>query len=114
LLLAELWRDGLDMTRVLRNKVTNAANKNISATARVQEHTEVPLLREVRNVASDAREVPRVVLKQNAADGSATVEYGLVLGAGTVCEGVRVLEAPLKLIAESMYSVLDIERLLDE
>jgi hypothetical protein len=42
------------------------------------------------------------------------VEYGLVLGAGSVCEGNDVLLAPLKLIAKRVHAVLDVERLLDK
>jgi hypothetical protein len=51
------------MTLVFLNKDKNAANKIISATARVQEHPKVTLLAEVRNVAGDAREVAGVVLE---------------------------------------------------
>jgi hypothetical protein len=81
---------------------------------RVQKHPEVPLLAEVRDVAGDAREVSSVVLAADAANSGATVKYGFVLRAGSVSESMRVLEAPLELIAESVYLVLDVERLLDE
>jgi hypothetical protein len=42
------------------------------------------------------------------------VEYSFVLSAGSVCEGNDVLEAPLELVAECVYSVLDLQRLLDK
>jgi hypothetical protein len=102
------------MTLVFLNKDKNAANRINSATARVQEHPKVPLLTEVRNVAGDAWEVSSVVLKGDAANGRAAVEYCLVLSTGSVCEGVRVCEAPFELIAECVHAVLDVERLLDE
>jgi hypothetical protein len=114
LLLAELWREGSDITRVLRKSDTKAAINKNSATTRVQEHAEVPLFAEVRNVAGDAREVSSVILEADAADSGATVKYRLVLSAGSVSESDDVLEAPLELIAECVYSVLDLQRLLDE
>jgi hypothetical protein len=82
--------------------------------AHVQEYPKVTLLAEIRNVAGNAREVAGVVLEGDAANGGATVEYGLVLGTGSVCEGVRVLEAPLKLVAKCVHVVLDVEWLLDK
>jgi hypothetical protein len=81
---------------------------------RVQEHPEVPLLAEVRNVTGNAREVAGVVLEADVANGGATVEYHLVLSAWSVCEGVRVLEAPLELVTERVHAILNVERLLDE
>jgi hypothetical protein len=65
-------------------------------------------------VAGRAATVSSVVLEGDAADGSAAVEYCLVLSAGSVCEGVRVLEAPLKLVAKCMHAILDVKRLLDK
>jgi hypothetical protein len=114
LLLAELWRKGSDITHVLQKRDTKAAINKNSATARVQEHSEVALLGEVCNVVGDAREVPRVILEQDAADSGAPVKYCFVLSAGTVSERVSVLETPLELVAECVHAVLNVERLLDE
>jgi ribosomal 50S subunit-recycling heat shock protein len=102
------------MTCVLRNKDTKAANKNISATARVQEYTKVSLFAKVRNVAGDAWEVAGVVFEADAANSGATVEYGLVLSARSVSEDDYVLAAPLELITKPVYLVLYFSRLLRE
>jgi hypothetical protein len=102
------------MTHVLRKRDTRAANKNNSATTRVQEHAKVALLAKICNVAGNARKVARVVFKRDAANGGAPMEYRLVLSAGSVCESVRVLEAPLELVAKCVHAVLDVERLLDK
>jgi hypothetical protein len=100
------------MTLVFLNKDKNAANKINSATARVQEHPEVPLLAEVRDVAGNAQEVSSVVLEGDAANSGTPVKYCLVLSAGSVCESDGVLLAPLELIAEQVHAVLDVEQLL--
>jgi hypothetical protein len=60
------------------------------------------------------QEVLRVVLEQDAADCGATVEYSLVLGAGSVSKHMHVLKAPLELVAKCVHAVLNIERVLDE
>jgi hypothetical protein len=98
----------------LRKRDTKAAINKNSATTRIQEHSEVALLREVRDVAGDAREVPRVVLERDAANGGAPVKYCFVLSAGTVSERVGVFETPLELVTKCVHAVLDVERLLDE
>jgi hypothetical protein len=48
------------------------------------------------------------------ANGGAAVKYCLVLSAGSVSESDDVLEAPLELVAECMYLVLDFQWLLDK
>jgi hypothetical protein len=48
---------------VFLKRDTNAAINKSSATAHVQEDSKVALLTEIRNVAGDAQEVVRVVLK---------------------------------------------------
>jgi hypothetical protein len=98
----------------LQKRDTRAANNTSSVTARIQKYPKVTLLAEVRNVTGNAREVAGVILEGNAANGGAAVEYGLVLSVGSVCEGVRVREAPLELVAEWVDAVLDVERLLDK
>jgi hypothetical protein len=100
-------------TCIRKSNTKAAINKN-SATARIQEHAEVPLLAEVHNVAGDAQEVLGVVLKADAANCGAPVEYCLILSAGSVSKSNNVLEAPLELVAKCVYLVLDLQRLLDK
>jgi hypothetical protein len=64
--------------------------------------------------STDAWEVTHIVLKQDAANGGTPVEYRLVLSAGSVCKSNNILLAPLELIAECVYAVLDVVRLLDK
>jgi hypothetical protein len=114
LLRVELWCDGSNITRVFLKSDTKAAINKNSATPHVQEDAKISLIGQVSNVASNAREIPRVVLKRNATNSGATMKYGFVLSARSVGESVRVLEAPLELIAECVHAVLDVKRLLDK
>jgi hypothetical protein len=102
------------MTLVFLNKDKNAANKSNSATVRVQEHPKVTLLAKVCNIVGDAQEVASVVLKTDAANSGAPMEYHFVLSTGSVGKGVCVLKTPLELIAKRVHAVLDVKRLLDK
>jgi hypothetical protein len=114
LLLAELWRNGLDITRVLWKRDTRAASTSSSATAHVQEYSKVSLLGKVRNVTSNVQEVLRIVLKADTPNSGAAVKYCFVLSAGSVCESNDVFVAPLELISKLVHAILHVERLLRE